>query len=99
MNKIKRKRRTFTDDFKHQMVSLYQHGKSRSEIVAEYDLTPSALDRWITQASQSGSIKTKDNRSPQEQELIALRKELKQLRMENDILKQAALIIGRKSLS
>jgi transposase len=57
------------------------------------------LDRWITQASQSGSFKTKDNRSPQEQELIALRKELKQLRMENDILKQAALIIGRKSLS
>ncbi|WP_176713818.1 hypothetical protein [Gilliamella sp. Choc3-5] len=57
------------------------------------------MDRWITQASQSGSFKTKDNRSPQEQELIALRKELKQLRMENDILKQAALIIGRKSLS
>ena len=25
MNKIKRKRRTFTDDFKHQMVSLYQN--------------------------------------------------------------------------
>ncbi|OCG48055.1 transposase [Gilliamella sp. Choc5-1] len=99
MNKIKRKRRTFTDDFKQQMVSLYQHGKSRSEIVAEYDLTPSALDRWITQSSQSGSFKTKDNRSPQEQELIALRKKLKQLRMENDILKQAALIIGRKSLS
>ncbi|OCG48548.1 transposase [Gilliamella sp. Choc5-1] len=99
MNKIKRKRRTFTDDFKHQMVSLYQHGKSRSEIIAEYDLIPSALDRWITQSSQSGSFKTKDNRSPQEQELIALRKELKQLRMENDILKQAALIIGRKSLS
>ncbi|MCO6545917.1 MAG: hypothetical protein J6564_08870 [Gilliamella sp.] len=45
------------------------------------------------------TFKTKDNRSPQEQELIALRKELKQLRMENDILKQAALIIGRKSLS
>ncbi|WP_141674908.1 transposase [Gilliamella sp. App4-10] len=50
MNKIKRKRRTFNDDFKHQMVSFYQHGKSRSEIVAEYDLTPSALDRCITQA-------------------------------------------------
>ncbi|SCC18080.1 helix-turn-helix domain-containing protein [Gilliamella intestini] len=43
----------------NQMVSLYQHGKSRSEIVAEYDLTPSALDRWITQASQSSSFKTK----------------------------------------
>jgi transposase len=49
--KIKQKRRIFNEDFKHQMVSLYQHGKSRSEIVAEYDLTPSALERWITQAS------------------------------------------------
>ncbi|WP_176700202.1 MULTISPECIES: hypothetical protein [unclassified Gilliamella] len=43
-------------------------------------------------------IKTKDNRSPQEQELIALRRALKQRRMENDILKQAALIIRKKSL-
>ncbi|WP_244178506.1 hypothetical protein [Gilliamella bombi] len=61
-------------------------------------MTPSALDRWITQASQSGSFKTKDNRSPQEQELIALRKELKQFHMENDILKQATLIIERNLL-
>lgn len=99
MNKIKRERRTFNDDFKQQMVTLYQHGKSRSAIIAEYDLTPSSLDRWITQANQSGSFKTKDNRSPLEQELIDLRRELKQLRMENDILKQAALIMGRKSIS
>ncbi|WP_081303570.1 hypothetical protein [Gilliamella sp. WF3-4] len=48
------------------MVSLYQHSKSCSEIVAEYDFDSSALGHWITQASQSGSFKTKDNRSPQE---------------------------------
>ncbi|OCG27693.1 hypothetical protein A9G45_08100 [Gilliamella sp. HK2] len=87
MNNIKRKRRTFNDDFKHQMASLYQHGKSRSEIIAEFDLTSSTLDHWITQASQSGSFKTKDNRSPQEQELITLLKALQQRCMENNILK------------
>lgn len=54
---------------------------------------------FINMVNHVVTFKTKDNRSPQEQELIALRKELKQLRMENDILKQAALIIGRKSLS
>nr|WP_143426158.1 transposase [Gilliamella apicola] len=43
MNNIKRKRRTFNDDFKHQMVNLYQHGKSRSKIVAEFDLTSSTF--------------------------------------------------------
>lgn len=78
------------------MVQLYENGKSRAVIVAEYDLTPSALDRWIKQAQTSGSFKEKDNRSTEENELIDLRKELQRLKMENDILKQAALIMGRK---
>ena len=92
----KQARRTFTTEFKEQMVQLYENGKSRAVIVAEYDLTPSALDRWIKQAQTSGSFKEKDNRSTEENELIALRKELQRLKMENDILKQAALIMGRK---
>ncbi len=78
------------------MVALYEGGKSRQDIVREYELTPSALDRWITQFQQSSSFKEKDNRSPEEQELIELRKRNKQLEMEVDILKQAALIMGRK---
>lgn len=41
-------------------------------------------------------FKAKDNRIAEENELLQLQKELKQLRMENDILKQAALIMGRK---
>lgn len=92
----KQARRTFTTEFKKQMVQLYENGKSRAVIVAEYDLTPSALDRWIKQAQTSGSFKEKDNRSTEENELIDLRKELQRLKMENDILKQAALIMGRK---
>lgn len=92
----KQARRTFTPEFKKQMVQLYENGKSRAAIVVEYDLTASALDRWIKQAQTSGSFKEKDNRSAEENELIALRKELQRLKMENDILKQAALIMGRK---
>jgi len=92
----KQQRRTFTTEFKKQMVELYENGKSRAAIVEEYDLTASALDRWIKQSQATGSFKEKDNRSPEENELMAMRKELERLRMENDILKQAALIMGRK---
>lgn len=92
----KQPRRTFTAEFKKQMVQLYENGKSRAAIVEEYDLTASALDRWIRQARNTGSFKEKDNRSAEENELIAMRKELERLNMENDILKQAALIMGRK---
>ena len=92
----RRARRTFTEDFKKQMVLLHQNGKPRAEIIKEYDLTKSTFDRWIQQYTQSGSFKEKDNRSEAENELIKLRKENKNLRIENDILKQATLIIGRK---
>ena len=90
------KRRTFSTDFKKQVVALYENGKSRQDIVQEYELTASALDKWITQFRKSGSFKEKDNLSLEEQELIVLRKRNKQLEMEVDILKQAALIMGRK---
>ena len=85
----------FTDDFKAQMVSLYNSGKPFREIISEYDLTVSSLRCWINQSKNSGSFQEADNRTPEENELIELRKE-NQLKMENDILKQAALIIGRK---
>lgn len=92
----KRSRRIFTDEFKQQMVQLYLSGKPRKEILGEYDLTPSCLDKWVRQSQTSGSFKEKDNRSPEEIELIKLRKQNKQLLMEVDILKQAALILGQK---
>lgn len=44
----------------------------------------------------SGSFHAKYNRTPEQEELIRLRKENQQLKMENDILKQAALILGGK---
>ena len=91
----KRQRRTYSKEFKQQMVDLYNAGKPRAEIVREYELTPSAFDKWVKQANTTGSFKEKDNLTPEQKELAALRKRNQQLEMENDILKQAALIFGR----
>ena len=93
----RREKREFTDEFKQQVVSLYNNGKPRSEIIKEYYLTPSAFAKWINNYNNSGSFKASDNRTKEENELIELRKRNKQLEMEVDILKQAALIMGRKS--
>jgi transposase len=92
----KRERRTFTEEFKNQMVQLYLNGKRRCDILREYDLSSSAFDKWIKQHQTTGSFREKDNRTEEENELIKLRKENQQLKMENDVLKQAALILGRR---
>ena len=92
----RRTKREFTDAFKQQIVQLYNSGKPRSEIIKEYDLTPSAFDKWVSRINATGSTKESDNRSPEAAELLKLRKENQQLKMENDILKQAALILAQK---
>ena len=70
-----RQRRTFTPEFKLQLVKLYENGKSRTDIAREYNITPSALDRWIKNHQETGSFVAKDNRSEEDNELARLRKE------------------------
>ena len=52
--------------------------------------------RWVQGIRNSGSTKAADNRTPEQNELIELRKRNRQLEMEVDVLKQAALIFARK---
>ena len=46
----KRTRRTFSQEFKQQIVNLYLAGKPRVEIIREYELTASAFDKWVKQS-------------------------------------------------
>lgn len=85
-----------TDEFKQQLVDLYRSGKRKCDICREYDIAHSLFDKWMKQAENSGSFHEKDNRTPEQEELLKLRKENQQLKMENDILKQAALILERR---
>ncbi|RNB60248.1 hypothetical protein EDM57_02790 [Brevibacillus gelatini] len=64
----KRERRSFTDEFKRQMVQLYENGKTRADILKEYDLSASAFDRWVKQSRTTGSFKEKDNRTEEQNE-------------------------------
>ena len=89
--------RNYTDEFKLQIVSLVKSGKTSSMIAKEYGIAKSSVTKWVRDFNKSGSFKAKDNRTPEENELIALRKRVKELEMEADILKQAALIMARKS--
>lgn len=86
----------YTEEFKKQIVDLIDNGKSPGDIVKEYNIARSTIHKWTRDYGKSKSFKAKDNRSDDENALIKLRKENKELKMENDILKQAALILGRK---
>lgn len=86
----------YEEPFKKQIVALYNNGKTLADINREYGIAKSTVKTWIERYNNSGSFDVNDNRTEEEIELIELRKKVKQLEMENDILKQAALILGKK---
>lgn len=88
--------RKFSEEFKRQIVELYDNGKPTSEILAEYDLGSSTFHRRVRRIRDSGSTRAADNRTPEEEELIRQRRENRQLKMEVDVSRQAALIFARK---
>ena len=90
--------KTYTEEFKKQIVELVKSGREVKEISKEYVVSRTSIRTWIKQYENSGKFGVLTNLSESEKELRVLKKENRQLRMENDILKQAALILGRKDV-
>ena len=88
--------RHYDEAFKRQIVQLYENGKPAREIKDEYDISHSTLHRWFQGIRNSGSTKAADNRTPEQNEPVELRKRNRQLEMEVDVSEQAALIFARK---
>lgn len=89
-------RPTYTQEFKLQLVQLVNNGKPQAEVVEEYGISASGLSKWVKQYRNTASFQNSDNLTEEQKEIIKLRKELKQKEMEVDILKQAALLMGKR---
>ncbi len=91
----KRKRRRFTKEYKAEVVDLIRKsGKSVGAVSSELGLTETAVRRWVQQAEidlgggPAGALTTAER-----DELAALRKRVKTLEMEREILKKATAFV------
>ena len=90
-------RKRYDEDFKKQLVKIYNQGNhSYRSLGNEYGVSAPTIRTWVIRYNDSSSFKLDDNRTEKEKDLIELQKKVKQLEMENDILKQAALLLGKK---
>jgi transposase len=95
----KRRRRKFTDEFKAETVKLIQGtGKSVGEVARELDLTESSVRNWVRQAEiDAGSGPPGALTTAERDELGKLRKRVKILEMEREILKKATEFFAKES--
>ena len=96
---MKRARRKFTAEYKAEVVRLVRDGgKGIGQVSRDLDLTETAVRRWVSQAAidaglgPAGALTTEERR-----ELAQLRREVRQLRMEREILKKATAFFARES--
>ena len=94
-----RKRRSFSSEYKAEVVSLVrQGGRSIGEVSRELDLTESAVRNWVRQAEIDGQGGGEGALTTAERgELAKLRRENARLRMERDILKKATAFFAKES--
>jgi len=95
MTTEKRKRRNYTEDFKREAVMLVtEQGYKISEAARSLDIGANLLGRWRRQFEEeaSGVQLTADER----EELKRLRKEVRNLRMEKEILKKASQYFAKE---
>lgn len=95
----KRKRRKFTAEFKADAVRLCMAGgKSIAEVTKQFDLTETALREWVRRAEvDAGNGPPGALTTVERAELAELRKRVKRLEMERDILKKATAFFARES--
>lgn len=89
--------RHYEESFKRQIVRLYENGKPAREIKDEYDISHSTPHRWVQGIRDSGSTKAADNRTPERNEPVELRKRNRQLEMKVDVSERAAPVFARSS--
>ena len=75
---------------------LLKSGITANELSDEYEINSGIIRRWSREfRAKSGDFSKKREVSKEELELKALKKELRNIRMERDILKKAVSIFSR----
>lgn len=86
----------YENDFKVMIVELLKSGRTAKELSDEYAINDGIIRRWKREyESKSGDFSKKREVSIQEQELKLLQKELREVKLERDILKKAVSIFSK----
>ena len=102
VTKKRKKRRSFTPEYRAEVVRLVAAGdRTVGQVARDLELTETSVRAWVRQSdidngtgrgAAAGALTTSER-----EELAALKREVKTLRMERDILKKATAFFAKES--
>jgi len=99
MGKKPRRRRSFTPEFKAEIVELCQRGdRSVGQVARDFDLTETAVREWVKQAERdTGARDDGGLTSDERRELAELRRENRRLKEDVEVLKRATAFFAKET--
>lgn len=92
-----KKQRTYTPEFRQQMVELVRVGRKYDELAQEFGCSSWSIRQWVKRADRDAGRGDGGLTSEERRELSQLRRENRQLKLEREILAKAAAWFAKES--
>ncbi len=80
----------YAAEFRQQMIELVRAGRTPEELSREFEPTSQTIHNWVKQAERDEGRRSDGLTTEERSEVRRLRREVKQLKIEREILKKAA---------
>ncbi|MCP4382211.1 MAG: transposase [Hyphomicrobiales bacterium] len=90
-------RRPYAPAFRQQMIELVRAGRSPEELGREFEATAQSIRNWVAQEDRDEGRRSDGLTSIEREELKRLRREIRQLKLEREILSKAAAWFARET--
>ena len=92
-----RTRSPYPEEFRKQIVELVRSGRSPYELAKQFEPTALTIRKWVKQADLDEGRRADGLTTDERNELTRLRREVKRLRLEREILAKAAAWFARET--
>jgi transposase len=87
----------YPQQFKDQIVALARAGRTPAQLAAEFEPSEPTIRDWVAQADRDDGVRQDGLTTVEKEELIRLRRENRQLKIEREILAKAAAWFARET--
>ena len=92
-----RSRPEYAPEFRQKMVELVRAGRNPEELAKEFEPTAQTIRNWVARADANGGKRPELLTSCEREELTKLRRELRQVKLEREILAKATAWFAREA--
>jgi transposase len=91
-----RTRPPYPEEFRNRIVELARNGRTPRELAEEFEPTEQTIRNWLKQADRDDGVRSDGSTTEEKEEIRRLRKKLRQLQQERDILAKATAWFARE---